>query len=413
MDAFLIDCVKSQVDAFISEIERIEGSEFPYKHSKDCVSETKKLFLAHRDILSQITTESNAESVDLACNSALADVRINLDLLGFLLRSTNVRNAFEAYDPLLRMASAALGHGDTRLVISSEWMFSPFTYVGVPHLPNTVLVGLPATESGNPLLLPLAGHEFGHTAWAVYKLDRDMKKKVEAAIIADMEKNWETFERHFPQTKREDLATDLLARGLWMIAWKWAKRQCEEYFCDFFGLRLFGESFLHAFAYLLAPFRKGKRMPQYPSLGDRSRALAGAALKLGLPVNPNYAELFGGLPAFTADEERETLFLSLADRVSSALIPELNAKVNDLLNSTPNPPQSEDKIRDILKTFSFRVPAEHAGDIANILAAAWRARLNPKSIGLEKLDANSKVMLAEIVWKSIEIAEIEHRLAIS
>jgi hypothetical protein len=410
VDAFLIDCVRSQVDAFLAELDRIEGSEFPYRHSNDCVVETKDLFLAHREVLSEITPESDAGSVELACNTALSHVRNNLDLLGFLLRSTNVRNAFEAYGPLLRMASTALGAA-TRLVISSEWMFSPFTYVGVPHLPNTVLVGLPATESGNPLLLPLAGHEFGHTAWAHFKLDADMRQKVETAIIADIQANWPSLQKYFPETKPDDVATDLLARALWMIAWSWAKRQCEEYFCDFFGLHLFGEGFLDAFAYLLAPYRKGKRTPSYPALVDRSRALADAALKLGVPVVADYSKLFGELPAFSPDEERENALLSLADRVSTGLIPDLNSRVQDLLKSSGAAPQSEDKISGNLKRFSFRVPAERAGGIANILAAAWRARLDPALMGLEKMDPDSKTMLAEIVWKSIEIDEIEYRLA--
>lgn len=410
MDAFLIDCVRAQVDAFLSEVERIEGSEFPYAHSKDCVSETKELFLAHREVLSQITSTSDADSVELACNTALAHVRNNLDLLGFLLRSTNVRNAFEAYGPLLRMASTALG-GDTRLVISSEWMISPFIYVGVPHLPNTVLVGLPATESGNPLLLPLAGHEFGHTAWALFKLDLDMRKKLEVAIMGDIRANWDVLSKYFPGTKQEDVATDLLARGFWMIAWRWAMRQCEEYFCDFFGLRLFGEGFLNAFAYLLAPYRKGKRAPYYPGLVDRSRALANAAKGLGIPVRADYPTLFGDLPAFSADEEKENALLGLADRVSTSVIPELMSRSNDLLKSVGNASQSEGKIGENLKRFSFRVPSEQAGGIINIIAAAWRARLDPKLIGLEKMDAEAKTMLAEIVWKSIEIDEIEYRLA--
>jgi hypothetical protein len=410
LDAFLLDCVKSQVDAFISEIERIEGSEFPYQHSKDCVAKTKELFLSHRKVLAQIAETASVESVDLACNTALADVRTNLDLLGFFLRSTNVRNAFEAYGPLLRMASRALGL-ETKLVISSEWIFSPFTYVGVPHLPNTVLVGLPASESGNPLLLPLAGHEFGHTAWVILKLDQALQKRVEEAVVADIRANWDTLSKHFPAIKPEQVDTDLLARALWFMAWKWAMRQCVEYFCDLFGLRLFGEGFLYAFAYLLAPYRIGKREPSYPSLPDRSVALASSAEALGIPVPVDYAKLFGNSPAFKADEEKETSLLTVADRVSASLIPDLNSRLTDLLKSPGNASQAEEKIRENLKRFSFRVPSEQAGGIINIIAAAWRARLDPKLIGLEDMNAEAKTMLAEIVWKSIEIDEIEYRLA--
>ena len=406
----MVDWVRSQVDAFIAEIERIEGSEFPYAHSKDCVEETKKLFLANREALAEITPGSTRDSVELVCNAALSHIRQNLDLLGFLLRSTNVRNAFEAYGPLLRMAASALGPG-TRLVISSEWTFSPFTYVGVPHLPNTVLVGMPATESSNPLLLPLAGHEFGHSAWDIFGLVDDIPQRLEVAITNDIDTNWSSLSKFFAETKKEDVATDLLARAFWIVAWSWANRQCEEYFCDIFGLRLFGESFLHAFAYLLAPYTKGKRFAFYPGLVARARSLEKAATAMGIPVPSGYSTSFKEMPLFGANDERENAQLSLADRVSDSMISELIERVITLLPTSRVPSQSEDLIAANLKRLRLLVPTERAGGLPNILAAAWRARLTPTLIGLDKMESAERVMLSEIVWKSIEIDEIEYRLS--
>lgn len=406
----MVEWVRSQVDAFIAEIERIEGSEFPYVHSKDCVQETKDLFLAHREALAEITPGSTSDSVELVCNAALSQIRQNLDLLGFLLRSTNVRNAFEAYGPLLRMATSALGAG-TRLVISSEWMFSPFTYVGVPHLPNTVLVGMPATESSNPLLLPLAGHEFGHSAWDIFGLSHNIPQQLESAIIKDIERNWISLSEHFGETNMEDIATDLLARAFWIISWRWANRQCEEYFCDIFGFRLFGESFLHAFAYLLAPYKKGKRVAFYPELAARARALEKAAAIMGISIPQSYSTLFQEMPLF-GPNERENAQLSLADRVADSLIPELIDRVVDLLPESKAPPQSESNIGANLDRLRILVPAEKAGGLPNILAAAWRATLDPSVIGFDKMDAPNRIMLSEIIWKSIEIDEIEYRQAL-
>ena len=54
---------------------------------------------------------------------------------------------------------------ETRLILSSEWDYSPFMYDQITDLPSFVFIGLPACESANPLLLPLAGHELGHSVW--------------------------------------------------------------------------------------------------------------------------------------------------------------------------------------------------------------------------------------------------------
>lgn len=405
---FMVECARSQVEAVVSEIDRIAGSEFPYNHSSECVSDFRNVFVQHQMALTSLVPGSLPATIEYVCNSALADVRHCLDLLGFLLRSTNVRNAFEAYGPLLRMAAQSLG-ADTRLVISSEWVFSPFIYTGVSHLPNTVLVGLPATESGNPLLLPLAGHEFGHNAWLRNGLDTKIRRRVESDITADIQANWSSLESYFPGTRKEDVATDLLARKSWLIAWNWARRQCEEYFCDFFGLSLFGESFLHAFAYFLAPYHKGRRSPHYPGLVARGRAMQDAASKMGIPVDPSYSALFAEIPAFGPDEDKENALLALAERVSQAIIPELIDEAIKISHPA-GLSQSEPHINSNIARFALRVPAENAGGIANILTAAWRVRIDPALIKLRSMDSATVSMLNEMVWKSIEIDEIEHRI---
>jgi hypothetical protein len=103
------------------------------------------------------------------CGLSLNALFVAMPLAGFLVRSTNVRNAFELYRPLLRLARDLLeptvtpDQRRTRLVLSSEWEYSPLSYSELPDLPGVVLIGLPAPESSNPLLVPLAGHELGHS----------------------------------------------------------------------------------------------------------------------------------------------------------------------------------------------------------------------------------------------------------
>jgi hypothetical protein len=85
--------------------------------------------------------------------------------LGLLLRSSNLRNAFEIYFPIKILSTELLEH-NTCVVLSSEWEFSPFIYpVALDELPEFVFIGIPASECHNPLILPLAGHELGHVVW--------------------------------------------------------------------------------------------------------------------------------------------------------------------------------------------------------------------------------------------------------
>ena len=94
-------------------------------------------------------------------STSLHDLAQYTPILGFILRSTNIRNAFEARGPLVRLAQKLLSK-NTKLIVSSEWQYSPFVHPPIQDLKNFVLIGLPAPESSNPLIIPLAGHELGH-----------------------------------------------------------------------------------------------------------------------------------------------------------------------------------------------------------------------------------------------------------
>ena len=294
MDTFVLECVRAQVDAVLSEIARIEGSEFAYEHTQDALQETKTIFETHRESLSSISAKSDRDATELVCSTAFDDLSNSIELLGFLLRSTNIRNAFEAYGPMLRIARRLLGDG-TRLILSSEWHFSPFAFIGYHFLPDTVLIGLPAPESSNPFLLPLAGHELGHSAWPSFGIDTEMEREVAKSILEEIGIRWNECKTYFPASKPEQVATDLIIRPMWKPAWDWALRQCEEHFCDFVGLRIFGEAFLYAFAYLLAPHRRGSRPLIYPNLRTRAECLAAAAAKYGVSVPAHYTQLFENL----------------------------------------------------------------------------------------------------------------------
>jgi hypothetical protein len=82
VDAFVLACVRAQVDAVIAEISRMEGAEFPYAHTQDALAETRAVFEAHRDSLGSISATSDKATAELACSAAFLDLSESIDLLG-------------------------------------------------------------------------------------------------------------------------------------------------------------------------------------------------------------------------------------------------------------------------------------------------------------------------------------------
>jgi len=147
--------------AFNEELARLERAEFPYPAAEAALRKINDVFAAHAEMLDMLGADSDLNTVNQVCQQQLTDLWDYLPFLGFILRSTNVRNAFEIYTPLERLAWRVLGP-DAQLLLSSEWDYSPFVYTQDPLLPGFVFIGIPAHESSNPLVAPLAGHEMGH-----------------------------------------------------------------------------------------------------------------------------------------------------------------------------------------------------------------------------------------------------------
>lgn len=200
-----------------------------------------------------------------------------LNLLGFILRSTNIRNSFELSRPLHRLAEKLLAgraHSDAVfLIISSEWSYSPFIFDSDyidEFLPGFVLIGFPAPESSNPLLFPLAGHELGHALWPEYEPSLHDKVTNTIDTLID-EKFRERVQRGFGLTMGK--SREFTTQRIRIVAEveKWARKQSEELFCDFVALAIFGLPYLKAFTYLLAPQPSPLRDPGYPELSTAQR----------------------------------------------------------------------------------------------------------------------------------------------
>jgi hypothetical protein len=143
-----------------------------------------------------------------------------------------------------------------------------------------VLIGLPACEAGNALIISLAGHEIGHSIWQHYKLEKTLTSEITKTLEDTYKANFSTLVSHLPFLKGQDPIQNLFSATYLGDSLDYLMSQCEEIFCDIIGIRLFGEGFLYSFLYLLAPNR-GNRSEYYPTLPSRATYLEDLATASG------------------------------------------------------------------------------------------------------------------------------------
>lgn len=407
---------RQRLCAFLDQISRLSECEFPYRHSREALDELKGLFKQELRVLESFNPQSNRDVVKQECVLALSYCFEYLPVLGFILRSTNVRNAFEAFGPLLRLARDVLeeteAHQEVRLILSSEWDYSPLTYPPIPQLPGFVLIGLPAPESENPLVLPLAGHELGHLLWARDALDDEFRPRLQQGILNSIKGDWTAYRAVFSNVPDDQgaLTTNMRARESWEPAIPWALHQAQETFCDFVGLRLFGRAYLSAFAYLLSPNHEGERSEFYPSMLTRVASMLCAAGSYDVDSPEQYADLFedDSQPNLVA---ADNLRLALADEALAGIVDALINKARDLIDThmVPLPCiQESGRIAEQMRKVS---PAEGTKTLADILNAAWELYEDPDLWADHPQILNKRErVLREVVLKNVEVFEIEQRL---
>jgi hypothetical protein len=399
---------KGRVTAFLDEITKLKASDFPYQHSEQALVLIEQVFSGFLDRLENLDDESDPDTVRAACIAEVAGLFDYLPILGFILRSTNVRNAFEVYGPILRICKKVLGK-NAKLLISSEWEYSPFTYARVTHLPNFVLIGLPAHESSNPLLLPLAGHELGHTIWMDRNIHSQFSRPIENEILSQItDSRWNEFRELHPEVKEKtEVTDDLIVRQTWWPAREWAARQIEETFCDMVGLRIFGESYCQAFAYLLAPGLRSARSVIYPNRRRRITNMSTAAKAYGVSTPPNFVDLFEDMTEPAEYERNKKFLLSLADYSSQCQTDAIIKLASEIVTNAGVTLPSKEKADDIYADLELIAPAQQAGCLANILNAGWRG-FHDEELWSEIPQIKSRPnVLKELLLKSIEVLEYE------
>jgi hypothetical protein len=286
-------------------------------------------------------------------------------------------------------------------------------------LPSYVLIGLPAPESSNPLLLPLAGHELGHSLWRAHNLGDDLHRDAVGAVFTSIISHKDEFSKVYHSEINDlDLPTaslreftDFLKNNIRLFtnAIDLATSQAEETFCDFAGLRLFGVSYLKAFAYLASPRVSRQRDESYPRMTTRVRNLVETAPRFGVEPPEGFGGLFEDDPE--ADYQNSIRFnLTVADEALGDLRDSIFNKVQALLSNDLIPTPSHDEACKILKWIKYVVPAKGARSLADILNAAWLA-FEDKTLWKENPELHQKKdeVLKELILKNIEILEIESR----
>jgi hypothetical protein len=180
----------------------------------------------------------------------------------------------------------------------------------------------------------------------------------------------------------------------------------EEVFCDYTGLYIFGESYLYAYDYFLAP-GSSARSAAYPRGGARVRFLLDAARKLGIEPDP---VLFARWRDASTQIGYEADLMQITDaaveRTVSYLWSLTTARLKEF-GVTPNDTLAVDRV---LRNFCNGVPDGDGASLSEIVTAGWRYLRDQDGLPSEEDDPHFE-MLNELMLKSIEVSEYRPRLS--
>lgn len=410
----VIDSTKDKLRAVLAQIGILKTSDFPHKHSEEALDHLRDLFEDDLKTLEHVSASSDLAVSRQACADVQEHIEQYFPILGFILRSTNVRNAFEFHEPLLSLVRILL-KPNFKLVLSSEWEFSLFTYLPLENLQDFVLIGLPASESSNALVLPAAGHELGHHIWNLNRLNADFLPLIQDGFKRVAAEKTDLIQSVCPSLLEEIERIDdpNVLDDLKQLA----QRQCQELFCDLVGLRVFGIGFLHTIHYLLSANAAEIPHPEYPPLEQRVKVLA-KAIHNYFNIDPpeGFLEDFTPIPEDSSNSEESEqsqgfVRLTLINNVTQGLFENLTDRAKTVVDATEAPvPDEVETTRIYEKFFRVLVPAIECKSLADIINAGWIARHDPelwKNVGSVKDRKLST--LNDLVLKTIEVMEFEKK----
>jgi len=393
-----LSSARRRIDAFLDQIDGLATSSFPHDDAKIALETIRLQFVALRTRLNMPPGAAEA-LIDQTCLHVADQVSDYTEVLGFILRSTNVRNAFELHFALKKLIARTLGP-DVKLLISSEWAFVPFTYpMSIEMLPDFVLIGSPAPESGNVLIAPLAGHEIGHSAWRKYELFNEYSAIVAQTVAEELAQHPKIEEALLHQEQLDALGAGIVRDR----CGKHAIHQLEEVFCDLFGLYLFGASYLFAYDFLLAPGGYDRNLG-YPSDARRMEILWEAAAQIGIHADDAVTRRWN--VANCRADARNTA--SIVDAVTDQIVPKIRDDLFRRLSDLDVRLPDDETISSVLSAFQRGEPHARSASLAEIISAGWRFLRSNDGMAAEGQRKQYKV-LGDLMLKSIEVAEYLER----
>jgi len=406
---------KEKIRSALSLIAELEGVQFPHDDAPNALARLKNVLSNDFKDLDDLDDSADPSVIRSNCVRSTSDIADTLEFLGFIVNSTSIRNSFEVHKSLLDIAKS-LVHPQIKLLLSFEWDYVPFTYpLNFPYLSDFVVIGLPASEASNALILPAAGHELGHSIWRNERMTQVLKQAIQDTVKETIvDRHWGDFLNHIDANiiRKPDDLDSLMGKDYWARAYNWSLSQIEETFCDFVGLNIFGSAYLHAFSYLLAPRFGNIRAEVYPDLKTRARNIERAASKLHISALPEFVDRFDSQPPPFAKGQFSYLMLQVADQTLEQLFERVfDASKERCTNCGIEPPKEHEWV-DIVQKLNSHVPASECKSLAHIINAGWS--VSRDSTAMDKLlgaDQRRLVTLNELLLKSIEVFEIENLLS--
>lgn len=404
----VVDYVLRKIAHVQAELDHLKHSDFPNDFALNVIQHLEDIFAKDRVNIAAIGSSDDYDAKKAVCLHANVHLSHYHPFLGILLRSTNVRNSFEVFDPLLRLAQALLWP-DVKVILSSEWEYSPFTVPSAfKGLSDVIFVGLPAAESKNLLVLPLAGHELGHSVWRNTGYGNSKIVPLKQAVAKEFTSSWREFQKLFDHDFKEaELTSNLILLDRFSVSFNLLFRQCEEVFCDIMGVRLFGAGYLRAFEYLIAPNIGEYRAEMYPKMQKRVEYMARTAAELGFSVPREFAA------TFTERGQKFSLqdayLLARADAATDAMVGGLIEDADKLASAKGIKKPDEEASNRIYECFKSFRPAEEVECLGDVINAGWSAYLDAGGFGAELEDDRKFECINALMLKTIEVMEFKYR----
>lgn len=396
-----------KINNIIRTIDGLLDGDFPMDAGRAGLKTLRHVFDELSKRLERSVKIDDTESIKQYSDNINLKILQCLPIIGFILRSTNVRNAFEFLVPLQKLCADAL-QGVPKLLLSSEWDYIPFAYPqSLPELKSFVLIGMPASEASNALLIPLAGHELGHAVWRNRGVEGTVHSTIQLNVEGYFHANMKEFTRLFGYDEEDMYNKDILPDTIALVVDR-AVYHAEEIFSDMFAFCVFGAAYLRAFAYILAPGSGQPASERHPASSDRIKILQNIAEIDGQDV-PSADDLgiivarhpSGGREKFIAAATKDAV-----DKVVKAVWEYITTIVTDAKIARPLP----SAIAKHLTEFRSGIPSNDPRCLGDIINAGWlylsevrKEKGGPKS-DQEKIDH-----LNELILKTVEVLEFRGR----